>query len=183
MPNYISLLRGINVSGQKIIKMEVLRKMFEYLDFSNVSTYLQSGNVVFHSTITDTRHLSEMISNEINRSFGFEVQVFILSEEAWRKIAEENPFAKDIEKDISALYVTFLSDDAPENALDKLSRWMTNGEEAFIHQKTVYLYYPNGYGKTKLSNNEIERALKCIATTRNWKTTLSLLSMIQDKES
>lgn len=183
MPYFISLLRGINVSGQKLIKMDILRKIYEYLGFTDVSTYLQSGNVVFHSALTDTRLISEMISSEINRSMGFEVQVFILSSEAWRQVAEANPFAKDIEKDIAALYVTFLSDDAQKNALDKLYKWMTNGEEAFIHQKTVYLYYPNGYGKTKLSNNEIERALKCSATTRNWKTTLSLLSMIQDKES
>lgn len=182
MALYISLLRGINVSGQKLIKMAALKKMYEDLGYKDVATYLQSGNVVFQSSITDEKHLEEMITAAIAQNFGFEVQVFVLKRDAWERLAASNPFAQDPDKAIESLYVTLLRDAVPEASINKLSKWMTNGEEAVIDQKVIYLYYPNGYGKTKLSNNAVESAFKCVATTRNWKTTLSLLSMIQNQE-
>jgi uncharacterized protein (DUF1697 family) len=180
MTSYIAMLRGINVSGQKIIKMERLRATFEGLGFGNVRTYVQSGNLVFetgtNSAATITRRIEERILND----FGFAVRVFLIKAKELNEIAKENPFVNDGTIDQSKLHVTFLSDRAPTTAVKSLAALAVKPERFQISGQAIYLYCPNDYGRSKLANNAIERKLGVEATTRNWKTVKALLSMAND---
>ncbi len=184
MTTYISMIRGINVSGQKLIKMTDLRQLYEDLGFEKVITYLQSGNVLFSSTEKDARLLEEMIALAIKNSFGFDVPVIVLKAEILEAIIRNNPYIHDADKDISFLHVTFLSSSPikePDQA--NILRKKQPGEEIMFVSNAVYLYCPNGYGRTKLNNNFLESELKVKATTRNWKTTTELLKLTHSASS
>ena len=176
MATYVAILRGINVSGHKIIKMERLRAAFEELGFAHVKTYVQSGNVIFE-TSEPSESLAAKIERKILNEFGFDVPVLTKSSKEMMDIVKRNPFLKDVSIDQSKLHVTFLSDDPPRNTLELLEPLAAGAELVRIVSRAVYLYCPNGYGNTKLTNTAIEKKLSCRATTRNWATTNKLLEM------
>lgn len=189
MTRYISILRGINVSGHKLIKMDALRRSYESLGFHNVVTYLQSGNIIFSTEDTSPgetiakntaqgeaspEELTRVISRQIEKDFGFHVPVIVLSSNQLKKIIEDNAFAKDSTKDHAFLHVTFLSSTPENTSAGALEETAQGDEEISLVGNAVYLYCPHGYGRTKLTNNFLETKLKVIATTRNWKTTNEL---------
>lgn len=177
MTTYISILRGINVSGQKLIKMDALKTMYESLNFKDIQTYVQSGNVVFSAKENNPKVLEKIISSEIESAFGFDVPVIVLNITTLKSIIDKNPFTKDKQKDVSFLHVTFLAD--PPKTFDKesIAHKKQINEEIEFTPNAIYLYCPNGYGKTKLNNNFLESKLNVNATTRNWKTTNELLKL------
>ena len=170
MTTYISLLRGINVGGQKMIKMDALQKLYELMGFQGVTTYLQSGNVVFKANNFSIQALEQKISEEIQKSFSFVVPIIVLSIDKLQQIISNNPFANDANKDVSFLHVTFLASQPIGIDYKMIEDKKQNGEEICLTHIAVYLYCPNGYGRTKLTNNLLENKLKVGATTRNWKT-------------
>lgn len=177
MTTYISILRGINVSGQKLIKMDALRKSYENLGFHNVTTYVQSGNVIFIGNNPKPEELEQTITRQIEKDFGFEVPVIVLSIDKLKQIIDCNPFAK--EKESAFLYVTFLATQpVPYDKKIVEDKKLINEEIGFTDE-AIYLYCPKSYGTSKLNNNLIENKLKVIATTRNWKTTNELLKIAQ----
>ena len=171
---YICILRGINVSGHKLIKMDALKKLFEELKFQNVRTYIQSGNVVFESKKVDTKSLENKIEKQILKTFGFEVPVLVKEKDEFKKVIDHNPFLTKRNEDDSKLHVTFLSSEPDTANISKLSDIKFNNDEFVISEKSIYLFCPDGYGNTKLSNNFFENKLKVSATTRNWKTIVEL---------
>ena len=177
MPTYVAMLRGINVSGHKMIKMEALRASFGALKLSNVQTYVQSGNVIFECADGSVAALSEKIERRILRDFGFSVPVFVRTAKEMAQIIKDNPFLKETAIDHSKLHVTFLSDAAPKMALETLQPLAAQSEQFHVIGREIYLYCPNGYGRTKLSNTAIEKKLSVGATTRNWKTVNTLLAL------
>ncbi len=181
MPTYIAMLRGINVSGHKIVKMEKLRGSFSALGFGDVQTYVQSGNVVFEAKSDSAASVAKKIEEKIKRDFGFSVPVFLTTPERMAETIKRNPFLKSAEIDQSKLHVTFLSADAPKTASEQLQPLAVTPEQFHIIGWEIYLYCPNGYGNTKLSNTTIEKKLSVGATTRNWKTVNALLAMAKAK--
>ena len=179
MASYIAMLRGINVSGHKIIKMEQLRASLAALRFSNVQTYVQSGNVVFEAANDSAASLSKKIERKILGDFGFSVPIILRTPQEMDKIIQSNPLLKTPAIDLCRLHVTFLSDDAPKSALEQLRPLAAATEQFRIMGREIYLYCPDGYGITKLSNTAIEKKLSVVATTRNWKTVNTLLAMAQ----
>ncbi|MEM1136319.1 MAG: DUF1697 domain-containing protein [Bacteroidota bacterium] len=177
---YISLLRGINVSGQKKIKMLELKALYERLGFTNVQTYIQSGNVIFESTDKDNTNLAKQISKKILEEFGYEVTVLVLDKNTFKTKIEKHPFN---EADLPFLYFTFLSNIPEMIPYDKIEKAKQDTEEIHIVDDMIYFACRSGYGKSKLSNNFFEQKLKVQATTRNWKTSKKLLEMIQEAES
>jgi len=175
---YIALLRGINVSGQKIIKIDELRKLFENLGFKNVKTYIQSGNVVFNSKIESIDKIVKSIEKKIKEVFSFDVTVIIRNRDELGKIIQINPFLKN--KPVEKLYVSFLSDIADDNKTEKLYKYRSETEEFLLIGKEMYLYYPDGYGRSKLTNNIFESKLGVKATTRNWNTVNKLFEMSKE---
>ena len=178
MKKYISMLRGINVSGQKKIKMTDLKSLYESLGFDNVQTYIQSGNVIFESSILDVEKLKRNIEQNIEKTFGFSVSVIIRSNDEFESIINRNPFiGQRSTEDDTKLLVTFLTDAPPESIANAIQQFVTKPEALEVRGKEIYLHCPNGYGKSKLSNSFLERKLGVTATTRNWKTVKKLYEL------
>ena len=172
MPLFISLLRGINVSGQKMIKMADLKVLYEQLGFTKVQTYIQSGNVVFESQKKNITVLEQLIFNKIQTHYGFEVPNLILAPKELEEALKNNPFQK-----YEKMYFTFLNELPRKENIKAITNIYFNNEFFEINQKVVYFYCPNGYGNAKMNNNFFENKLKVIATTRNLNTVKKLLEM------
>ncbi len=177
MMTYIAMLRGINVGHGKVVKMERLRTLFATLGFGEVRTYVQSGNVVFQSERKSSAELTRTIEAKIQRDFGFTVPVLIKTSTELAQIVRDNPLLKVKGIDVSKLHVTFLSNAPPKTAAKALEDLATTRERFRILNREIYLYCPDGYGKSKLANNTIEKKCSLVATTRNWRTVSALLKM------
>lgn len=174
---YIALLRGINVSGQKIIKMADLRSHLSELGYENVQTYIQSGNVVFSSATDDMVQLEMDIAQKIKEKYRFEVPVLIKTALDFEEALQQCPYVDDPEKENNRIAFTFLAGKPESGNIKKLMEKDFSPEEWHIEGKNVFLYYPNGAGKAKLSNNFIESRFKTKATSRNLKTVLKLIEI------
>ncbi len=178
MQTFISILRGINVSGQKKILMTDLKSLYESLKFTDVTTYIQSGNVCFKTkeNLSDIQ-LSEKIEKAIHKKYEFEVPVIIRNEDELKKIVSANPFLKEKDIDVEKLHVTFFSEMPDKAEMKSIADLDFSPDQFIIKDKEIYLHIPGSYGETKLSNNFFEKKLKVKATTRNWKTVNKLLEM------
>lgn len=165
---YISLLRGINVSGQKKILMKDLQKLYEENGFTNLVTYIQSGNVVFESKEKSLAKIRVKIENAIQKKYGFDVIVFVIEPGFLKNVITKNPYSKRKDFDAKKMYVAILSDTPSKDRIIELEKVKSGDDEFTILKEVVYLYLPGGAGKTKFSNNLIENKLKLDATTRNW---------------
>ena len=177
MTTYIALLRGINVSGHNMIRMDDLKKIFEDLHLLNVRTYIQSGNVVFRSNVAEPVQLAIDIAKRIKSTTGFDVPVILLTKQELQNIISQNPFIQENVKDPAFLHVTFLTSETSQEKVMEIEARKAAGEEFRILGKAVYLYLPHGYGRTKLNNSLFESKLKVHTTTRNWRTILELARM------
>ncbi|MDB5227867.1 MAG: hypothetical protein JWN78_2060 [Bacteroidota bacterium] len=179
MQTYISILRGINVSGQKKILMTDLKALYESLGFSEVISYIQSGNVIFKYKKETDLKLAQKIEQAISKKYKFEVPVIIRSVDEMKKVLTSNPYLKQKNTDEERLYVTFLAEAPTKENLEAIKKYNFSPDEFIISGKEIYLHIPNGYGNTKLSNNFFENKLKVTATTRNWKTVGKLVELCQ----
>ena len=180
MYRYIALLRGINVSGKKKIKMAELRQQLSALKLEKLQTYIQSGNLVFSSPETDSKALASQIKQNIFDTYGFEVPTHVWREEEWEEIFSQSPFLPQKAEEIAKLHVTLLQELPSQDQKSALSQVHFPPDEFIIKGQAIYLYCPNGYGRTKLTNTFWERKLKVSATTRNWKTVTKLREMVEE---
>lgn len=180
MNTYISILRGINVSGQKKILMADLKALYEELGFRDVVTYIQSGNVIFKTHFdASAGELAEIIDNGISGRYDFMVPVIVRTLAELKKAAELNPFLKEDNIDLEKLHVTFLANKPSENFLRNIKSYNYPPDRFSIIGREVYLHCPNKYGETKFSNKFFESKLKVIATTRNWNTVTKLIELAE----
>ncbi len=176
MDTYIVLLRGINVSGQKKIKMADLRKMLEKLKFQDVETYIQSGNILLRSR-EDGDTVGKRVKDGIAKTFGFDVPTLVKTYGQMKSIFGNNPFTDPFDIENKQIYFAFLKNTPPLELVEKFRQEKFQGEQFTITDDCVYLNYKLGAGKAKISNNLIERKLKVSATSRNYRTTAKLLEM------
>ena len=173
MKTFISMLRGINVSG-KTIHMAELNSLYESLGLINVETYVQSGNVVFDGDKQNTFDLATTLEAQIERNFGYAVSVFIRDKKDFLWIIDNNPFIRGRQEDPANLYVTFLYQNPSRLQISKLENPNSGADEFIAGNEEIFLFCPDGYGRTKLSNTFFEKKLNMPATTRNWKTVNAL---------
>jgi len=178
----VLLLRGINVVGKNQIKMDALRALCESNGLRNVRTHIQSGNVIFRGTKKDISGCALRMEAAIEESFGFRPAVMIRSTEEMRKVVSRNPFAKRANIDPSRLLVSFLGKEPTREQLQSALAIEVGPEELHILGSEMYIYYPDGVGKSKLPIGRIERALETSGTARNWNTVTRLLEMALESE-
>ncbi len=174
---YIALLRGVNVGRHNKIKMAELIAIFESLNLEGIKTYLQSGNVVFESEAVDESEIKGDIESKISETCGFSINTILRTADKWKHIVYDNPLLKEPNIEFDKLHVTFLSDIPDQKAVSNLDINKDENEKYEVYGREIYLYCPNGYGRTKLKNDVFERKLKMAATTRNWKTVNKLLEI------
>ncbi len=177
MNTCIAILRGINVSGQRLIKMQDLKLHLGKFEFFNIKTYIQSGNVIFSSNEQNTKKIEADVVKCIKANFGFEVPVIIRKAEEWIEVVNNNPFIKQPEIEVDKLHVVFLEKEPEKVYISKVEEKDFTPDEFLFIKKEIYLYCPNGYARTKLSNNFFEKLLNQKATTRNWKTVNKILEI------
>ncbi|HEU0228644.1 MAG TPA: DUF1697 domain-containing protein [Arachidicoccus soli] len=175
MPIYISFLRGINVSGKRIIHMIELQALYELLDFQNVKTYIQSGNVLFLSKEISSEKLCKKIELAIKEKWGFFVPVIIRTPEELKSVITKFPFGKEVEEKTRA--VSFLNKMPKESNLELLKNEIFEVDKFHIRGCEIYLHYPLGQANTKLTNNLIEKKLQVNSTIRNWKTIQKMIAL------
>lgn len=183
MKTYLTLLCGINVSGQKKITMNELKRLFESLNYENIKTYIQSGNVVFsQDEIKEEEHV-RLVEKKIAEKYGFEVTALLRSYPELVEIVECNPFINQRGISMDKLHVTFLAATPQPDYHDKIKDFVYDSDQFILSGKEIYVYCPDGYGKTKLNNAFFEKKLHVKATTRNWKTINELLNKMKSVQS
>lgn len=170
MNTYIALLRGINVGGNKLIRMQELKAMFVELQYANVRTYIQSGNVVFESEAASGEGLAEVISQRIWETFGFEVPVIIRSVEELEAVIAGNPFPLTEPEEFKRLYVSFLADEPSAEALEKVRPYEDGADQVRVIGKEMYTYYEVSVSESPLFKVQFDKLLGTNLTARNWNT-------------
>jgi uncharacterized protein (DUF1697 family) len=173
---YVALLRGINLGARNKVSMADLRELFANLDCQDVSTYVQSGNVLFKSSVAGPADLSQTIEKRIHRELSLSVTVLVRTKEQLAKVVARNPFAAD-GSDLTKLHVTFLAHLPDRARVRELEAKQFEPDEFRVAGQEIYLRCPNGYGRSKLSNAYFEKRLGVAATTRNWKTVTTLAEL------
>lgn len=176
MKTHILLLRGINVSGHNMIKMESLTKMLISMGFENVQTYIQSGNVILQSDETPSK-IAFTIKQEIFKEFGHDVPVIIINQNDLQECLSNNLFLKEKEADLKKLYVAFVSMELNENSIHDLKISNIKPDEVQLDRNKIFIKYDISPAKTRLDQKYIEKKLNVKATIRNWNTVLKLIEL------
>lgn len=170
---YATMLRGINVSGHRKVSMKELVALYEQLGYSDVESYVQSGNIVFGAGRRSAPAAAKELESAIEGEFGYpDVDVIIRSAKDLEKILGSNPFLKDA--DPKTLHVTFFK---TKPAAGKPDDGSWKPDEFEVAGLEAYVLCPNGYGRTKLNNGFFEKRFDARATTRNWKTVNTLAEL------
>jgi len=172
MNTFIALIRGINVGGHKKIFMADLKLLFESLGFEQVTTYIQSGNVVFSSE--KKVNLANKIAEAIEIKYGFKVPVLVKKGSELSETLSKCPFY-DEKREKS--YFILLKESPSQENIELTTGFSNPNEEFHIEGDCVYIYYAEGAGKAKMGNNFFEKKLKVIATARNYRTMTKLLAL------
>ena len=175
----IGLLRGVNLGPHRRMKMEDLRAVCSSCKLQDVQTYVQSGNLVFRTGDTDLPSLAKRLEGAIERKFGFQSDVVLRTAEEWRDAMARNPFAGRAGIEPAKLHVTFLSSH-PAGSLEAIK---AGPEEMRLDGRELYIYFPDGAGRSKLTQPVFDRALKVSGTARNWNTVAQLLAIAEELES
>lgn len=181
MKTHLALLRGINVSGHNMIKMEALKTTLEAIGFQNVQTYIQSGNVFVDTDEENAAAVSFKIKQEIFKAFGHEVPVVVIGKADLEACLKNNPFLKEKDLDLKKLYAAFVSKTLQTENINDLKISQFKPDEASIDSSRIYIKYAVGAGKTRFDQKYIEKKLNVTATIRNWNTVTQLLKMYEER--
>ena len=178
----ISLLRGVNVTGKHMIRMDALRDLCELLGLRNVQTFIQSGNIVFATKERDLARLSKRIAGAIDKNFGFRPEVISRTPSDFRDVIARNPCASMPDMNPAKFLVYFLAADPGDEAREKVRTMGTESEQLWIEGCHLYVYYHN-MARPKLKVAAVDRALQTLSTGRNWNSVRKLLELAEQLES
>lgn len=183
MNTHLALLRGINVSGHNMIKMDALKQLLEGMGYQNVVTYIQSGNVFVTTEEEHGASVGFKIKQELFRQMGLDVPVVVITKEDLQACFANNPFVKEKEVDTKKLYVAFISKELNAGHLNDLKISQFKPDEVHIDANRIYIKYDVGAGKTRFDQKYIEKKLNVTATIRNWNTVTTLLAMYENTQN
>jgi uncharacterized protein (DUF1697 family) len=178
MTTYVSLFRGINVGGNHKVAMKDLKELHEALGFRDVVHYIQSGNIVFTHDDADEKQVQKAIEESFEKKFGFSSAVIVRTLDELNKIIEKNPFRNSPDKESKWIVVMFLATHPDSTAQETLLNTYAGPEEIFVLGQEVYIYYSDSIGRSKLTNNLLEKKLKTVGTARNLNTVLKLQELM-----
>jgi len=173
MPRYVALLRSVNVAGHGRIAMDELRASFDALGYTDVATYIQTGNVLFTTGSKSQAGISAAIEQRLDEDFGDSPAVLLRSVADFRRVSSSSPYAR-AGADPGRHHVTFLATSPSKAALDALRLPPSGRDELVVDGKEIYVHTPDGYANTKYTGTFLERRLGVVSTTRNWNTVTKL---------
>jgi uncharacterized protein (DUF1697 family) len=177
MNTWVALFRGINVGGNNMLLMKDLKTLMEKNGCRDVRTYIQSGNVVFRSSLTDPGDIERRLTAAVEKKHGFTPRVLALTLGDLEKAVAGNPFPQ-ASRDDRSVHVFFLAEPPKRADTDGLERARASSERFALRGRHLYLYTPEGLGISKLGR-QAERLLGVAATARNWRTVTTLLDMMK----
>ncbi len=167
MPRYAAFLRAINVGG-RVVKMDVLRRVFESLDFAKVETVIASGNVLFDASSKSAKVLEKTIEKGLHDKLGYAVETFVRTPAEMTAVAEYKPFpARELAAAESVLYVGFLDDEPTTTAKKRVLALATDVDEFNLHGRELYWLLRTKFSESKITGNKLERTLEMPTTLRN----------------
>lgn len=175
--NYLALLRAINVGGHTV-KMTDLQKMFQTMGFQNVSTYIQSGNVLFDSPETDVAKLTKLIEDHLQSKLGYEVLTCIRTPDQMNHIVTKNPFTMQTGDPEARLYVAFLHSAPPKEFPALLASLETDVDSFAMGEQEIYWLYLAKNGVSAFTRKPLEQQIKLPLTMRNWNVTQKLAELV-----
>jgi uncharacterized protein (DUF1697 family) len=179
METYIALLRGVNVGGNNKLPMKILSTLCEAQGCSGVRTYIQSGNVVFRAGDKVASKFPSKLTSEIKKELGFEPKVILRTAAELQTVVKSNPYLT-ANVDTKFLHVMFLADEPDLTKVVKLDPECEGGEAFSLRGREIFLYLPNGAGRSKLASYAFDKVLGTAVSTRNWNTVQKLLSMCEE---
>jgi uncharacterized protein (DUF1697 family) len=182
MPVYISMLRGVNLGPHNRIKMDALRALYTSLKLEDPRTYVQSGNVIFRCKEKDTALLATKIQKAIEKKLGCSPAVLLRTTAEMKKVIAANPFAARPDIVPGKLLVTFLAAEPAREAHTALDTFKHHPEEIHLIGRELFIYFPNGAGRTKLPWSQVERYLKVTGTARNWNSVTKMCEIAEEME-
>lgn len=172
----IALLRGINVGGKNRLPMKELAALFVEAGCEDVRTYIQSGNVVFRTGSVVGEEIASIISASILERYGYQVPVITRTAGEFQEIMEANPFV-EAGAEADKLHVMFLAELPDGASVESLDPERSPGDEFAVLGREIYLHFPNGVARSKLTNSYFDSRLSTTSTTRNWRTVRKLLEL------
>ena len=169
MTTYVVLLRGINVGGNKRMKMGDLRDALAIAGVEDPQTLLQSGNVVVDSN-ADAAAVVDIVETTIHSTFGFQSAVIVRTADEFRDLVTNHPFTDEQIEDGRFAHVGFCRDQPDRDGFEALQEAHEGSEEMKLVGRELFVYYPEGSGRSKLTNSVIEKHLSTPTTSRNWNT-------------
>ena len=177
MPTYIGLVRGINVGGNNVVKMANLRFELERRGFENVRTLLQSGNVVFESSLAESDNVETMLREIMSERFHVNAPWHVRTTPEWQTIIAQNPFPIEAQQDPGHLLVCCLKTPPEPDGFAAVKRAISGPERIVAIGRDVYMLYPDRIGDSKVDRTTGWKAIFEGGTARNWNTVLKLESM------
>jgi uncharacterized protein (DUF1697 family) len=178
---HLALLRGINLGPKNKIPMPDLAEVFTKAGCKDVRTYIQSGNVIFEAIPEISIRLPELIAKEIQKRFGHKVPVMLRTTGEMREVVRENPFFKEgAAEDI--VHVMFLADLPKPGAAKSLDPDRSPPNRFMVRGKEIYLLFPAGFARTKLTSSYFDSKLGTIGTVRSWRTVTKLFELMKERE-
>ena len=179
MTTFVALLRAVNVGSHKPVAMSALRDFAIGLGYSDVRTLLQSGNIVFRTETRSANVLERILEGEAKLRLGLETDFFVRSAKDWKVLVDLNPFPDAARRDPSHLVVMFLKDAPSVESLAALRAAIRGPEVVNIEGKQAYVIYPDGIGRSRLTNSVIEVKLGTRSTGRNWNTVIKAAALVE----
>ena len=177
MTTYVALLRGINVGGHKPVAMADLHHLLTQLGLADARSLLQSGNLVFGANGRTAARLERLLEAEAAKRLGLQTDFFVRSAKEWKSVVANNPFSKEAARDPGHLVVMALKDAPKDTDVKALQAAITGREVVRAGGKHLYIVYPDGIGRSRLTNAVIDKLLGTRGTGRNWNTVLKLASL------
>ena len=173
---YVAFLRGINVGGKNKLLMADLRQIFQEAGCDEVSSYIQSGNVLFRASPSQASDLPRAISETIATRFGYQVPVIVRELQELKRLAAANPFLREGQEP-NALHLMCLASSPRPEQIASLDHKRSAPDAFALRGNSIYLYFPNGTARSKLTTGYFDRVLSTTSTIRNWNTLNKLIEL------